>query len=215
MTMRDHKLLALALAALAVLITVQGLFLPSLETEQTLNTEYGAIALERQNQQSRIQALSYLDDAIAQHEAAFDQASAPYYGYLSTEEMDGVVTDLLLRHDLLPRRLQLQQGVTGKLTDYLAPGLSRAEEAAYGEVYDGVSLAELKEEGTAAAMEDREILYIARAELTAQGSRTNFLALLDDVAENYPGLRIVSFTIDGEEDPALISCDLELYLCGR
>lgn len=102
MTKREQRLLMICLAALALVVDLRLLILPALEERGELTDTLQALTAEQTLRRSRIECLEYIDGAIAEKEQALAVASAPYYTYLSTEEMDRIVTELLLRHDFSP-----------------------------------------------------------------------------------------------------------------
>ena len=106
MTKREQRLLMTCLAALALVVDLRLLVLPALVERRELTDTLQALTAEQTLRRSRIECLEYIDGAIAEKEQALAVASAPYYTYLSTEEMDRIVTELLLRHDFFPQQLR-------------------------------------------------------------------------------------------------------------
>ena len=190
MTRREQRLLGAALTVLALVVDLRLLLLPAWERKREL--EQTLIELEEQQdlRLCRIQTAEGMEEAILAQEAALNEASAPSYPDLSTEEMDRIVTDLLLRHDFFPQTLKLEPGRAGHIGSYLSgEGTEKA-----GEVYDGIPLSvEASAEETAAR--GRQYLYTARAVFTARGE--NWLDLLDDIAENYPAIQVSAFQLTG------------------
>lgn len=186
MTKRDRRLLGLSCAALALVIAVQYMILPAMEEKAALEEQLQTLTQTRESWESRLHALSYLDEAIAQHEAEFAAASAAYPPCLSAEEMDAAVTSLLLKYGLFPRTLTLTEGQAGTLSPYLAAEKSTPKDTQY--------------------------LYIGSAALTAAGTAENWLKLLDEISVHHPYLRVASFTIAGSGDSAEIRANVEFYM---
>lgn len=207
MTARERRLLTLSLAALALVLDLRVLVLPAMEEQAALRTVLEQTREEQTARARRIQAVPEMAQAISTHEKALAEASAPYYPYLSTEEMDRILTDLLLSHGLEPRELALEAGRSGTLAPYLS-----GKSPKLGGTYGGESLLALLEAGEAQAIAHggKDYLYLAQARLTARGSGEAWLSLLDDVAENYPALRAASFEIS-EQGQVRAVFDLFLY----
>lgn len=118
MTQRERKLLCVSGTALALLVMTNGLILPCFQEKQSLETELQTLTETQLRQAERIQALQYLDDAISEHSAALSTASAPYPSLLSPEEMDSILTTLLLKWNLIPQTLTLQTGESCTVSAY-------------------------------------------------------------------------------------------------
>lgn len=217
MTERDKKLLALLFALLAAVAAFRWLITPVAQERLALQEQLEEAAREQKERSGRLQKMEALDEVILRREEELEKLSKPYGGYLPTEEMDRMVTELFLRHDLIPRSLVVTEGVTGVLRDYLALESSRAEQAKYGTPYDGVSLKELLEQSgdgeDTRAIEEKggAYLYISSVRMEADGTEEAFLSLLDDLEAHHPQLRMKEFALQEKE----IHCELELYFCGK
>lgn len=195
MTKREQRLLRVCLAALALVVDLRLLILPALEKRGELTDTLQALTVEQTLRRSRMECLEYIDGAIEEKEQALTVASAPYYAYLSTEEMDGIATEILLRHGFFPQQLRLEEGRAGATRAYLS-----SERIHMGPDYDGIPLCTLAEDAPAEEINEKgqQYLYTAAVSFTAQGE--NWLALLDDVAENYPAIRVAAFELGAKGD---------------
>lgn len=215
MTERDKKLLALLFALLAAVAAFRWLITPVAQERLALQEQLEEAAREQKERSGGLQKMEALDEIILRREEELEKLSEPYGGYLPTEEMDRMVTELFLRHDLIPRSLIVTEGVSGVLRDYLALAPSRAEQAKYGTPYDGVSLKELLEQSgdgeDALEKKGGAYLYIASVRMEADGTEEAFLSLLDDLEAHHPQLRMKEFALQEKE----IHCELELYFCGK
>lgn len=198
MTERDKKLLMLVGCAVVVAVCLQYLILPALESRQELELELEAAMIQQQQWEQQLLVLDYIDGAIADNEESRRAGSAPYYGALETREMDDIITGLALSHELFPQALTLTEAVPGAVPDYLGAPPDSQETAVQGYV------------------------YIGRASLEVQGSEDSWRQLLDDVLENYPGLRITAFEIEevtyieGSSrtvNTNRITCAMDIYMC--
>lgn len=196
MTVRDRRLLAVALTALAAVIALRWLVLPAMEEKSALEDRLRTLTRETQTRESRLHALTYLDEAAAAHASELSAAAAPYAAYRTTEEMDTVLTGLLLKHGLFPRSMTLTEGQSGIPTAYLMPEKKKTAKKA---PYDGVPLAELarREDVTAEEIAEKgsRYFYTASASFTAEGSAQQWLAFLDEVSRDHPDLRVTSFAL--------------------
>ena len=89
--------------------------------------------------------------------------------------------------------------------------------AKYGAPYEDVSLkayletTEDKVDVSAVEELGRAYLYIASVRMEAEGTEEAFLALLDDLEENEPQLRMRTFSLREDE----IHCEIDVYFCGK
>lgn len=215
MTERDKKLLALLFALLAAVVTVRWIIEPAVKEGLSLRRQIEEVTREEKERSHWLERVEELDKAVLRHEEELEKLSAPYGGYLPTEEMDRMVTELFLHHGLIPHSLGVTEGMTGVLRPYGAIEPSRAEQAKYGVPYDGVSLKELLEQPCDGEdlleKKGQEYLYIASVRMEAEGTENAFLSLLDDLEAHYPQLRMKAFSLKENK----IYCELELYFCGK
>ena len=217
MTKRGRNLLALLFALLAAVVVFRWMIEPALQEHRMLGERLEEALREEKERSQRLEKTEELEEVILRREAELEELSAPYGGYLPTEEIDRMVTELFVRHDLTPRDLSVSEGVTGVLGDYRAEESSRWEQAKYGAPYADVSLKAYLEESTgevdASAVEElgRAYLYIAAVQMEAEGREEDFLALLDDLEENEPQLRMGAFSLKEKE----IHCEMDVYFCGK
>lgn len=191
MTKREQRLLLVTLTLLALVVDLRLLLLPAMERRAELREELRTLT---QQQAERLRRMERVEDlATAAREAALAEATADYYPYLTTEEMDTIVTGLLLRHGFFPEELRVEEGRAGTTGAYLSGKREKT-----GGTYDGISLSSLVETGTAEdiAQRGQTAFYTASASFAARGSREGWMALLDDLEAHYPALRAASFTME-------------------
>ena len=208
MTAHDRQLLRLVLSAAAIILCARFLILPALEQRQELKQQREQLEQQQEDWQLTIDALSHLDDDIASARDERRQAALPYFtGPMETREMDDVITAIALKHDLFPDTLVLTAPQPGRESDYLSQ--NGQTDAASG---DGSE----EESGLTG------FVQIGSADFTVRGSEQNWVDFLDEIEEQYPGLRVKSFQIQEESyltDSAdvvqgnTIHCTLELYEC--
>ena len=217
MTERDRKLLALLFAFLSAVAVFRWMIKPALQDRQILGRQMEEALREEKNRAERLGKTEELEEVILRREAELETLSAPYGGYLPTEEIDRMVTELFVRHGLTPRSLSVTEGVTGVLRDYRSEELSRSEQEKYGAPYEDISLKEYLE--TTADTVDvsdvealgRAYLYIASVRMEAEGTEEAFLGLLDDLEENMQQIRVRGFSLTEGK----IHCEMDVYFCGK
>ena len=192
MTAHDRQLLRLVLSAAVIILCARFLILPALEQRQELKQQREQLEQQQEEWQLTIDALSRLDDDIASARDERRQAALPYF----TGPMETREMDDVIT---APQ--------PGRESDYLSQ--EGQTDTASG---DG---SEEKSSLTG-------FVQLGSADFTLRGSEQNWVAFLDEIEEQYPGLRVKSFQIQEESyltDSAdvvqgnTIHCTLELYEC--
>lgn len=195
---RDKRLLMLTGIAGILMLSARFLIQPAFEQGQELEYAITEISAVYEERHTRMSEWEELDEAIARQRLALDDASKPYYKPLAAWEMDALITGLAVQHGLFPESLSLTEAVPGMVEPYIfAP----------------------EEEPPETSLEDGGVL-LANARLEAIGEAAQWQAFLDDVARNYPGLRVTRLEVSpqsegtGETDfTDRIVCVLEIYMC--
>lgn len=175
-TERDKRLLlrtALALAAAAVMILViRPLYTANKELQQqiekntvriaeTRQRENGLSRAEMKNQELREQLAGLCADACL---------------VMENRQLDRMVTDIVIRHGLTPRRLKI----------------SVSEEPADFHAY-------LQDEGKGSNPDGRPGVYLARIELEAAGEMEELDSMIDELALDSRGIWIASIEWEMED----------------
>lgn len=206
LTPRDRRLLARAawIAAAALFLC---LFL--LPTWRRHSRAEAALAEARAAQEEILRQLETAPAEEAPAEEALPGAAEGFYPFLRSDEVDELVTGLLLAHNLTPLTLTLTEQDPALLAGY--PQGSLAGQTA---LPDG------------SGEELRRCLRTVAATSTAWGSWEDCLALLDDLAANSPALRLTALELDDNipdpqhreefaEPGCRLALSLEVYLYDR
>ena len=211
-TERDKKLLYFCGIAVFLFFFVRFLFLPALDSmqraEESLQTaEEARSEMELTIVQSPAAALQ-----VQQSEAALRSAAAAFYPALKSDALDALITGIELNHHLTPLSLTISAPVP-------VPGGGGVADAFH---WNDI-LAPMQPPVWDSAA-DAEYLCSAAVSFRAQGSRTDFAALLDDLAANYPAIELRRFAIsdsttmnqDGETAAtSTFDCVVNVYLCDK
>ncbi len=203
-TARDKFLLYVVGMLAFIFFFVQFLLTPALSA----NEQAAADLAEAQQAQIAMQETIALagTNAAAKTEswAALQQANARYYGMLSSSDLDTLVSNLELGHNLAPVSLSIGSVGGQYLTGYAAS--TQAEDtAAPGDVNSA--------DPTLATAETNTVLMelapplnriYARADyfqtctvtFRCTGSDTDFYTMLDDLAAQYPSVQLSTVQID-------------------
>lgn len=208
MTKRDKILLYVVLMLAFVVLYIRFLLIPGIENLQQARADL----TEAQDAQTAMQDTILMASVNAADKNTtwgdLQNANALYYSLLSSDELDTLVTGLELNHNMQPVSLSISEPVTQSLTTYIASENAGTTAAPSSTAAAGVTAADV---GTTA--EGNAILQqILAADLIPQydqpgyfktsdvtfscsGEDSDFLALLDDLADNYPSVQMQNFSI--------------------
>mgnify|MGYP000079078443 FL=1 len=136
--------------------------------------------------------------------AALQQANANYYGLLSSSDLDTLVSNLELGHDLGPVSLDISAIDTQSLTGYAAS--TQADDTAAPTDINSADPMLATADTNTVLMELAPPLtriyaqadYFKQCTVTFRctGSDSNFYTMLDDLAAQYPSVQLKSVQID-------------------
>ena len=203
-TARDKLLLYVVGMLAFIFFFVQFMLTPALEASD----EAAASLAEAQQAQIAMQETIALagTNAAAKSEswAALQQANANYYGLLSSSDLDTLVSNLELGHDLGPVSLDISAIDTQSLTGYAAS--TQADDTAAPTDINSADPMLATADTNTVLMELASPLtrIYAQADYFKQctvifrctGSDSNFYTMLDDLAAQYPSVQLKSVQID-------------------
>ena len=203
-TARDKLLLYVVGMLAFIFFFVQFMLTPALEASD----EAAASLAEAQQAQIAMQETIALagTNAAAKTEswAALQQANANYYGLLSSSDLDTLVSNLELGHDLGPVSLDISAIDTQSLTGYAAS--AQADDTAAPTDINSADPMLATADTNAVLMElappptriYAQVDYFKQCTVTfhCTGSDSNFYTMLDDLAAQYPSVQLKSVQID-------------------
>lgn len=200
----DVVLLKLLGSLLIFVLIGQFLILPGIRKHQDLALEREQTEERKQEMEDTIANAPMVEKQIEQQQEQLKQVSNPYYGRMGNQQVDELVTGLILDHNLFPVSLSI--------------GDTYAEvPAAYFLSQQAIN----SEEPTALAQ--AEYTNITPVTVSIRGTGENIRAFLNDIALNCPGLQVRSFSMNsgtyvsdalqivGSTDAV---CTLYVYSCG-
>lgn len=197
-TERDKRLLMLTGIVGVLTLSVRFLIWPAFERGRNLEGGVAEVSAAYEERLASKNKLNELNEIIEQRRPALDEACKRYYKPLAAWELDALVTELAVRHGLLPENLSLTGAVQGMVEPYIfAP-----------------------EDETEDEFLENAGVMLANVQLEASGETPQWQAFLDDVSRNYPALRVTRFSAmaKGERGSKTnlkdrFVCTLEIYIC--
>lgn len=244
MTARDKTLLYFVGLIAFLFLFFTYLFFPALETHRAATATLNDFeTLQTTMQDDLVMAPAAALDKVTAYED-LRTADAVYYSAMRSDALDALVTGLELNHNLLPVSLNISTPQTQTLTGYIASPMAGVSVTPAAETATPEGEAEGDNDLSRAAT-TRELLnsiagvplytdfganyeqagYFKTANVTfsATGTRADFLALLDDLAANYPSILLQSFeiserryaTAEGDTTTATFTAQLNVILCDK
>lgn len=247
MELKPGDIVLLKLLACVLILFFMGRFLifPGIEKHQDLVSERENAETTQQDMQYTIDNESTYDEMITAQQEHLKEASKGYYDLMVNREVDELVTGLVLKHDLFPVYLNIADPVAGIPAAYqnredsaqttdssdeesTSEKNEKTKESADEEL-DGTSDSDSTDSSVEAGYGESDTSYLqyvntTTVTMTIQGSEEKIRELLDDVANNYPGIQVRSF--DMQENTYVDSnlqavgqvncnCVLAVYTCGE
>ena len=135
-------------------------------------------------------------------------ANARYYSILTSDELDTLVTGLELNHSMQPVSLSIGQPLTQSMTGYIAGTQAGQSPAPAGSAAAAVTADQVDTTAAGNALLQQFLAadlvpsydqpgYLQTSDVTfsCSGEASNFLSLLDDLADNYPSIQLQNFSI--------------------
>ncbi len=230
----DVVLLKLLSSVLIFVLIGRFLILPGIEKHQDLALEREQTEERKQEMEDTIANAPLVEKEIEQQQKELKSVSAPYYDRMGNQEVDELVTGLILNHNLFPVSLSIgetygevpaayflsKQAVQAEAVAEAAAAATEAADTDGTESTDGDTA-----DSTAdvAALTQVEYTNITPVTVSIRGTGEELRAFLNDIALNCPGLQVRSFSMNsgtyvsdalqivGSTDAV---CTLYVYSCG-
>ncbi|WP_455501619.1 hypothetical protein [Gemmiger sp.] len=215
MTKRDKILLYVVLMLSFIVLYIRFLLIPGIENVQQAKADL----TEAQDAQTAMQETILMASVNAADKNTtwgdLQNANAVYYSLLSSDELDTLVTGLELNHNMDPVSLSIGEAGTQNLTGYAAgdnAGQTAAPAGSTAAATDADTDAVTADTVGTTAAGNAILQQILAADLIPQydqasyfrtsdvtfscsGDDSDFFALLDDLADNYPSVQLQNFSI--------------------
>ncbi len=226
----DIVLLKVLACILIVFFSFRFLILPGFEKHQDLELEKENTEAQQLDMQQTIDSALFMKEKIVKQKAALKEVSKGYYDLMENQEIDELITGLILKHNLFPVYLSISEPAPGiPLSYYLASAeASKTHTLTAYEELDGETESETETSADGSDLaESRPVLQYTNTtsvSVTIQGKESDIKSLLDDIARNYPGIQARSFDMSSSTyvDERLknveqinCNCVFSVYTCGE
>lgn len=168
----DIVLLKVLACILILFFSLRFVIVPKIESYQNLGLERDEKKVEQEEMQYLIDSKDRLQKKIKQQQETLKEKEIGYYKFMENREVDELITGLILEHRLFPVYLNMNEPVAVIPTEYQ----NMNENQAISEVDAYVSMMNVT--------------------LNIQGDEEYIWAFMDDIAHNYDGIQVRSFSMN-------------------
>ena len=209
--------------------TFRFLILPGVGKHQDLDLEKTQVEEQQMEMQQMIDSRPFIEEKIIKQQSELKELSKGYYDLMENQQVDELVTGIILKHNLFPVNLSISETTPGIPMSYILASAKASETHVLTaeEELNGETEVETDGDGTDSgfyAAPQFDYTNTTMVSVTVQGSESEIKSFLDDLARNYPGIQARSFelsnTIYVSENLKSVQsmncrCDLAVYTCGE
>ena len=228
----DITLLKVLSCVLIIFFLGYFIILPGIGKHQDLVADKENAEQTKQEMKDTIDNKALYEKMVAKQKSELEEASKGYYRPMANREVDELVTGLVLEHSLFPVYLNITDPVSGVPAAYLSASQTSTDSSASTDSSESAEDAlngddSSADDSSADGTDHSSLLYqhyvsTINVDVTLQGTEDNIRALLDDIANNYPGIQVRSFSMQENTyvDSSMqtvgmmnCSCILAIYTC--
>ena len=228
----DITLLKVLSCVLIIFFLGYFIILPGIGKHQDLVADKENAEQTKQEMQDAIDNKPLYEKMFAKQKSELEEASKGYYRPMANREVDELVTGLVLEHSLFPVYLNITDPVSGVPAAYLSASQTSTDSSASTDSSESAEDAlngddSSADDSSADGTDHSSLLYqhyvsTINVDVTLQGTEDNIRALFDDIANNYPGIQVRSFSMQENTyvDSSMqtvgmmnCSCVLAIYTC--
>lgn len=223
----DITLLKVLSCVLIIFFLGYFIILPGIGKHQDLVADKENAEQTKQEMQDAIDNKPLYEKMVAKQKSELEEASKGYYRPMANREVDELVTGLVLEHSLFPVYLNITDPVSGVPAAYLSASQTSTDSSASDDSSESAEDALNGDDSSADGTDNSSLIYqhyvsTINVDVTLQGTEDNIRALLDDIANNYPGIQVRSFSMQENTyvDSSMqtvgmmnCSCVLAIYTC--
>lgn len=241
LTEKDKKLLYAL--CIVLILAVFGLFVikPQIEKRGKLTEQLEELEVKEGAMQIAIAGAPASDQIIKESKKEFDEITKDFYPLMISNQIEPVITEMVLKHGLTS--VQLEVSSKPEIKDIEA---YFASEAAQQVALDAMMKEAEGKEDTGTAEQDiatqdvenepaqtggetqaaiaQDIVYTSQIAVTVSGSRESMEALIDEISNDRPAIRVTGFTMDTQtginaenqvQSVSSMTIKMELYMCNK
>ena len=226
---KDIFLLKVLACVLVAFFMIRFLIFPAIDKHMDLADQRTELETEQLEMQDVMDRTGSFDVKIAKQQEVLQATKEGYYDLLENRQVDELVTGIVLDHNLFPVYLNITGTAPGVPSAYILSEVNNAETTTDTTDVEGTEAEDTLDSAETAQEEGRTVPQAAyvnttSVDVTVQGNETEIRAFLDDIANNYPGIQVTSFSMQENEyvnsslqtvSQMSCNCTLAIYTCGE
>ncbi|WP_294783413.1 hypothetical protein [uncultured Eubacterium sp.] len=223
---KDISLLKVLACVLVAFFMIRFLIFPAIDKHMDLADQRTEVETEQQEMQDVMGRTGNLDVKIAKQQELLQATKEGYYDLLENRQVDELVTGIVLDHNLFPVYLNITGTAPGVPSAYVLSEVNNAETTTDVEGTEAEDTSDSAETAQEEGSTVPQAAYVntTSVDVTVQGNETEIRAFLDDIANNYPGIQVTSFSMQENEyvnnslqtvSQMSCNCTLAIYTCGE
>ncbi len=229
----DVRLLKVLGCVLILVLCMQLLIYPGLNKHVELDATLQSKTMQKEEMEETIAAAPAVEEKIAGQEETLNKAKEEYSDLLENQEVDELLTGIVLNHSLFPVSLSIAETEDAVPDAYfLSAKANTAASDAEEATQSGLDTAAAELDGTteedssadtAVTQVYTKYVHSTDVSLTLRGSEEMIRSFLNDIAVDHPELQVRSFTIQEgtylnenlqSVETTTCSCVIAVYTCG-
>lgn len=224
----DVVLLKVLACVLIVFFSFRFFIFPGIEKHQDLAQVKEEKQIQKEEMEQTIESRPVIEKKIVKQNQELKESGKGFYRLLENQEVDELVTGLALKQGLKPVYLKIENTTAGIPAAYQTV-VKSTDEDSQTDAKDSADHVLADADGTADSKKssDSSVLkYVntTTVSITLQGTEQQIRAMLDDIANNYPGVQVRSFDMNETTyvDDSLqqvsqnnCECVIAVYTCGQ
>lgn len=226
LTKRDKTLLQILSVILAAVLFMSLLILPQWNKYTDGKVKLTDVQQKQQDMELVIASENAVQERIKKGKEEFTVVTADFYPMMESHAIERMITRLALDNGLTARDFDISSRPSAStLEPYFASmaalEMGRTEEAGKDSDNTESSGTDGAENGSV----DQDVIYSSMVKATVLGHLDNIKAMIDSLYNNFPAIRITSYSINSESamnadtgaqtDLSTLSLELEVYMCQK
>ncbi len=226
LTKRDKTLLQILSVILAAVLFMSLLILPQWNKYTDGKVKLTDVQQKQQDMELVIASENAVQERIKKGKEEFTVVTADFYPMMESHAIERMITRLALDNGLTARDFDISSRPSAStLEPYFASmaafEMGLTEEAGKDSDNTEASGTDGAENGSV----DQDVIYSSMVKATVLGHLDNIKAMIDSLYNNFPAIRITSYSINSESamnadtgaqtDLSTLSLELEVYMCQK
>lgn len=210
LTNRDKKLLVALMCILLIVGFVQFAIRPLAAHIEEQSNEITQLDLQKQDMEMKILQAPAMEKNLTDMTTEFQQQADGFYTYMRNQEVDRIVTSIVLANGLSavsssitmpsnPLTIEYYVNSTSAQTGTDASNQESGQDTSAEDAVAAESGSSTDTTASAPATNETTAFYAPQVQITVQGSHGQVQGFIDDISNNYPAIRISSYSMSQQQ----------------